>query len=245
MSCGRGCPDYCVVQSVKPVVQKQKKSGFEVSFKRTRRASETSTIDTTQKVPRNSISVSAEQSAGGKRLISIAAIAVVAIVLSVGLGMAYLDYKASKEYSKAYLKSLYVMKVGSDLSLGIVDDISTRWSPDNGNTFNPVPIVLEKDLARLNKVKERLSLAMQEIPETPDDFTNVETQLRNLNGVFLKMCDLATDRPQSYQALKSSRVQLENDFNRTVGKIKGSMPNILREEALVAMNKFRELKFLE
>lgn len=242
MQCGNLCPDYCIVQSSKPVVRKQKKAGS--SFSLGRRA-KPAVWKSPGKVTSESTTApeqSADQEANKKGLTYVA-IAVLALVLIGGMTKVYLDNKADQLYSKNFIVALYGVKAGTDLSLKSITDISSGWQQTVEAT-NIAPRLSQKDLDKSQRAKVNISTAISGLSESSEKFVKAKKNLIRLYKVYEKIYALSISAPGSLDTFTASTSKLEADFSKTAGELKSTMPEVLREKLQDSLDKYPNLKFM-
>lgn len=246
-SCGSLCPDYCVVQSSKPVVRKQQK--VRVSFRPARRpktsarARKAPAVVKTAPAAQEVASSEVHKRSANKSLLAYAALAVMLLILVGGMTKVYLEQKVNQKYAKDFIVALYGIKSGADLSLGAMDAIATEWqNAENSLTVAPRPS--KKDLDRLTVVKTKINTALSALDESPEKFADAKKNLMNLHRIYGEIYALNTSMPGSPETLTESLRKLEADFFKTAKTLKNSMPEELQEELQASVAKYRNLRFM-
>lgn len=239
MQCGSLCPDYCIVQSSKPVVRKQKKAGFSFSLGRRSKPAEQTIIR--KEAPEQSEEAPDQKT--NKKWLAYAAIAVMTVVLVGGMTKAYLNHKADQLYSKNFITALYGIKSGTDLSLGIIADLSSEWG-ETVNTTNIAPRSSQEKLEKIKLVKTKINKALGSLGESPEKFTTAKKDLIRLHKIYEKIYALNTSTPDSLDTFAASTRKLEAEFLKTAGELKNTMPDIIREELQTSVARYRNLKFM-
>lgn len=232
LSCGSLCPDYCVVQSPRFVSHKQQKAGYRFSLPQ--RSKSTAKATPTAK---------AAQPQAGKSWLVYPVLAVLALVLVGGLSKVYLDHKAHQEYAKNFIVALYGVKSGTDLNLGLIDNISSTWQQNLG-AGGIAPRPSQKDLDKLTVVKKRISQAMETLNESPEKFVEARTQLIRLHGVYEQIYALNISNPDSLDEYTVSVDKLKASFSKAADELKGAMPEELSNELKASVAKYTNLSFL-
>ncbi len=248
LSCASQCPDYCIVQATKPVARKQKRDGFKFSLVRGTKGSKPKPSKSKASADyKPSLVVekgaAADEKAGSRWLIY-AAISVLVLILAGATGKTYMEYKADKQYSKAFITALYGVKGGTDACLGTVDDLTAKWERETGGGVGIIPRVANKDLERLGKIKDRVDQSVGALGETSEKFTEAKANLGKLHNVYGKIYELALSTPGTLDAFKTSRSKLESDFFKSAGELKKSMPGVMLDELEVAIIKYNNLEFM-
>ena len=239
MHCGSLCPDYCIVQSSKPVVRKQKKAGF--SFNLGRRSKPAVQTIIRKEAPEQSEEASDQKT--NKKWLAYAAIAVMAVVLVGGMTKVYLNHKADQLYSKKFITTLYGIKSGTDLSLGIMADLSSEWGKTVKIT-NIAPRSSPEKLDKIKLVKTKINKALGSLGESPEKFTKAKNDLIKLHKIYEKIYVLNTSTPGSLDTFSASTRKLEAEFLKTASELKSTMPEVLQEELETSVTKYRNLKFM-
>jgi predicted Zn finger-like uncharacterized protein len=236
-ACGIMYPDYYLVQASKPPRrQVEKPDYFSMSFslKPARQAAYSYTY-----APEAGKSHVGKGS--GFPMKRVGLVAIVAI-LAVALGFFYMKMQAEQKYAKDYMRALYTIKTGSDLSLKTCARISSDWKAKTDAGQNFVPRVSAEEESRLNKVKEVTDRYMQKLNKPPDKFVINNEKLANLYGVYTNAHTMAVAPSGSLQRFSESAAKSEKDFNAALAAIKGSMPPALSKELQIAKTKYRGLQ---
>ncbi len=243
MQCGCLCPDYCIVQSSKPVARKRKKAGssFSFSFGRGRRA-QPAVWESSGKVAPEQSKVPSDHKTRKKGL-TYAVIALLALVLIGGMTKVYLDKQADQKYAKSFIVALYGVKAGTDLSLKTIADISSGWKETVENTNIP-PRPSQKDLDKSQRAKARISAAVGKLSESSEKFIPARKNLVRLQKVYEKIYALSISTPGTLDAFTVSTRKLEADFLKTAGELKSSMPEVLQEKLQDSLDKYPNLRFM-
>jgi len=178
-----------------------------------------------------------------KSLLGYAAVAVLVLFLFVGLTKIYLSNKADQEYAKKFVVALYGVKSGTDLSLGIMNGMTSEWKK-NLETANIAPRTSQEALDRLKTVKSRIALAMESLNESPEKFIDAREKLTRLHGVYEEVYALNISNPGAVDVYSASVETLDAKFNKVAGELKSVMPEELLEELEASVAKYRNLKFL-
>ncbi len=235
-ACGVMYPDYYLVQASKPPRrQVEKPDLFSLSFT-LKPATPTYAYTYTY--------TAAKKSSVRTPKVLLKRAGLLALVALLGAGMAYLYHlnQVEKQYAKNYMRALYTIKTGTDLSLNTCEKISAQWKTkmDAGQSF--VPRISEEDESRLNTVKTATDSFMQKLNETPKKFINTKEKLANLYGVYTKAHTLAVAPSGSLSGFTGLTSKSQDDFNVAVKELKGSLPTELSEELQIAKVKYKGLK---
>jgi hypothetical protein len=232
LNCGSLCPDYCVVQSSRFVSHKQQKTGH--SFSPPRRSKASATPSPAPK---------ARQPQANRTWLAYLALAVLILALVGGMSKVYLDYKANQEYARNFIVALYGVKSGTDLSLGLIDNLSTTWQ-QNLKAGGIAPRPNQKDLDKLNQVKKRISQAMATLNESPEKFAEARQKLIRLHGIYMEINALNFSRPDSLEDYTVAVDNLKTRFFKVADELRNSMPEELSEELKVSVARYSNLNFM-
>lgn len=231
MHCNSLYPDYTVVQSSKFVASNQQKPDFSFSLAQRPKPA-------AQSVP----SKQGSKLQINKNWFVYPAIVVIMLVLAGGLTSFYQNYKADQEYSKNYISVLYGIKSGTDLSLGLIADMSSAWKKAL-ETNGIAPRTNLKDLDRLSTVNSRISQAMERLGESPEKFTEARSKLIKLHRIYEEIYELNISSPSSFESFSASVDKVETKFFKSAEDLKTTMPEELREELKLSVAKYRGLDF--
>jgi hypothetical protein len=234
-ACGVMYPDYYLVQSSKPPRrQVEKPDLFSLSFS-LKPANQTYSYTPTY--------TSAKGSQVGPAIPfqKIAVLGVV-ILLAVGIGYFYHMKKKEKQYSMNYIRALYVIKSGTDISLNTCAKISADWKTKNDAGQNFTPRIKAEDEERLNRVKEASDNIMKLLNEPPEKLVNSKEKLVTLYNEFNKAHSLALAPAGSLSNFTIATAKLQNDFNAEIKDLKTSLPDNLTNELDKAKIKYKNLR---
>jgi predicted Zn finger-like uncharacterized protein len=235
-ACGVMYPDYYLVQASKPPRrQVEKPDYFSMSFslKPARQDYSYTYTPAVGKSPVGKVT--------GFPLKSVGMVAIVAL-LAVGLGIFYMKMKAEQRYAQDYMRALYTIKTGTDLSLKTCARISSDWKAkmDDGQSF--FPRITTEEESRLNKVKEVTDRYMQKLNKPPSKFVINNQKLADLYGAYAKAHAMAVAPSGSLQKFTESAAKSESDFNTALAALKGNMPPALSKELQIAKTRYRGLQ---
>lgn len=245
MHCLILCPDYCVVQSSKFVGRNQSKDGS--IFSPARRPKLAAPLISSKEVPKPaaplvSSSESSKQQANMNWL-KYVAFAVMALVLVGGVTKVYLDHKVNQQYSKKFIATLYGIKSGTDFSLKLIAETSSKWK-DTLGTINIAPRTSKHDLDKLIVVKARINESLDNLNESPEKFIEAREKLIKLHSIYEEIYTLNISYPESLGSFTLSKDKLETSFFKAAADLKSSMPEELIDELKVSVAKYRNLGFL-
>lgn len=235
-NCGVMYPDYYLVQSSRPPRRKIEKTDWlSVSFT-LRSAKPTYTTYSTYspvKEPRGRSPVTLFKKVG---------VAAIVAILAIGLGYFYHLKKVEQLYAKNYMRTLYTLKSGTELSLNTCAKISTEWRTrtESGQQYSPhVDADVESNLTR---VKDTIDKFMLSLNKPPKKFTSSGEKLANLYGVYSKTYTLAIAPSSSLSAFTSSISKSQNDFKVAVQDLKSNLSQELTSELKIAQVKYKGLR---
>jgi len=234
-ACGVMYPDYYLVQSAKPPRrQVEKPDLFSLSFS-LKPAKQTYTYTPTY------TSTKGSQVGSAIPFQKIAALVVV-ILLAIGIGFFYQMKKKEQQFSKNYIRALYVIKSATDISFNTCAKISADWKAKNDAGQNFTPHIKAEDEERLNRVKETSDNIMKLLNEPPEKLVNSKEKLDALYNEFNKAHSLALAPAGSYSNFTIATAKLQNDFNAELKDLKANLPVNLTEELNKAKIKYKNLK---
>lgn len=231
--CGVMYPDYYLVQASKPPRrQVEKPDLFSMSF-------------TLKQAPKESYAYTgAKRSVAGpsKAIFAKVGLLVLVALLVVGAGYFFHTQKMDNQYAKNYMRALYSIKVGTDLSLSTCAKLTAEWktSTDAGQKY--APHIIAEDESRLNGVKETTDIIMQKLNKPPKKFVDSKEKLAKLYGAYAKVHALAVSPSGSLPSFTDSASKSQSEFNIALQELKGSLPPELSAELQLAKVKYKGLK---
>ena len=232
LTCGVMYPDYYLVQTTKPPRrQVEKKALF--------------SLDLTPRPARPTYTYTAErkpvESASGLPLKKLGLLVLI-ILLAVGAGYFYKNKKMEQEFARDYMRALFTIKSGTDLSLETCSKISADWKSgmDAGHSYSP-HISTESE-TKLNRVKDSTDIYMQRLNKPPKKFTNAKSKLTVLYDMYTKLHMLALAPSGSLASFLDSANKSEAQFKSAVKELKENLPPELSAELKIAKIKYRSLK---
>jgi ribosomal protein L33 len=232
-ACGVMYPDYYLVQASKPPLrQVEKPDLFSVGF--TLRPA----------VKQNYIYTGGRKTEAGPSKSLFLKIGMLALVALLAAGTSFYIHikKMEQLYARNYMRALYTMKVGTDLSLNTCAKLSAEWKTSMDAGRNYTPHISTDDESRLNSVKDTTDRFMQTLNEPPKKFIGSKEKLANLYGMFTKAYTLAVTPSGSLSSFTESSGKSQNDFNAAVQDLKGGLPPELSAELKIAKAKYKGLK---
>lgn len=231
--CGVMYPDYYLVRASKPPRRQVEKPEFSIGFSlKPARQTYTYTYTGAKKSTEKSTNY----------IFKRVGILALAALLAVGGAYLYHIKQAEKQYAKNYMRALYGIKTGTDLSLSTCAKISAEWNTKMNAGQNSVPRINEEDESRLNKVKSVTDGFMQKLNEPPKKFIDSKQKLANLYGVYAKVYALAIAPSGSLSGFTGSTSKSQSDFDIAAKDLKANLPNELSEEFQIAKVKYKGLK---
>jgi hypothetical protein len=235
-ACGVMYPDYYLVQASKPPRRQiEKPELFSLSF----------TLKPATPTYAHTYTYTEAKKSGGKSSgILLKRVGVLAIVALLIAGGAYLYHirQVEKLYAKNYMRALYTIKTGTDLSLNTCAKISAEWKTRMDAGQSAAPRISGEDESRLIKVKAATDNFMLKLNETPKKFTTSKEKLDKLYGEYTKVNALAIAPSGSLSGFTDSASKSGSEFDVAVKDLKASLPTALSEELQIAKVKYRGLK---
>jgi uncharacterized protein YbaR (Trm112 family) len=235
--CGVMYPDYYLVQASKPPRrQVEKPDLFSLSFAH-KQATPTSyayTYTGTKKSGERTPKVHLKR----------VGLLVIVALLAVGAGYFYNIKKSEQEYAKNFMRALFIIKSGTDLSLNTCAKISADWKSGMDAGQNSAPHISPETETSLITVKDATDKYLQKLVKPPQKYVKAQAKLADLYGVFTKVNALALAPSGSFPSFKDSANRSEAEFKTAVNELKASLPPELSTELKIAKTKFRGLQDL-
>ncbi len=234
--CGIMYPDYYLVQASKPPRRKIEKPdllSFSFSLKS---AKPTYTYTyTPANEPRKSATTP-------NIFLKRAGVAVLFVLLAIGIGVFYHMKKAEQLYAKNYMRALYTIKSGTELSLMTCAKISTEWRKNTEMGQKYAPHIDSEDETRLKMVKDTADRFMKLLNKPPKKYNNSSLKLANLYETYKKTHAMALTPPNSLTDLTISADKAKNDFLTAAQDLKNNLPAELSSELKLAQIKYKGLR---
>jgi uncharacterized protein YbaR (Trm112 family) len=229
-ACGVMYPDYYLVQAAKPPRrQVEKPDLFSMSF----------TLKPATK--QNYVYTGAKKTVArpSKPLFAKAGLLTLVALLAVGMGYFYHIKKAEHQFATNYMRALYTIKSGTDMSLNKCAKISAEWkmSINAGERF--APHISAEDESRLNQVKDSTDRFMQKLNEPPKKFIDSKKKITKLYEAYTKAHALAVAPSGTLPGFTDSASKTQSEFIAAVQDLKGSLPPALSAEFQIAKAKYR------
>jgi uncharacterized protein YbaR (Trm112 family) len=233
-SCGVMYPDFFLVQASRPPRrQVEKLDLLSLSFT-LRPAQPTSTYTYTPSAREHHI-----KTPRPRPILKTVGIAALLILLAFGINYFYNLKKSEQQFAKNYMRALYTITSGTDLSLKICTKTSSDWKMTGQSS---APRIREEDATRLNSVKELTDRFMQTLDNPPNKFIVSKEKLAKLYDVYSKTTALAVAPSGSLAGFTSSADKSQSDFNVAVQELKRSLPPELSSELQIAKVKYKSLQ---
>jgi hypothetical protein len=235
-ACGVMFPDYYLLQASRPPRrQVEKPDLFSLSFS-LKPAKPTYSYTYT--------SASAKESyvRPQRSVFKITGIVAVIILIAIALGFFYQNKKAERMYAVNYMRTLYTIKTGMDISENLCQKVSNDWKTNLNEGQDYVPIINTVDESHLNRVKDATDRFIKKLNKPPKKFVGSNNKLINLYGVYTKAYEIAVTPTGSLSSFSSSASKTQNDFNAAIKDLKQSLPKELSDELKVAQNKYKGFK---
>lgn len=234
-SCGVMYPDFFLVQASRPPRrQVEKLDLFSLSFTLRPATSTTSAYTYTSSAKEHHI-----KAPRPRPILKIVGIAALLILLTFGISYLYNIKKSEQQYAKNYMRALYTIKSGTDLSLNICTKTSSDWKISGQIS---APRIQGEDADRLNKVKEMTDRFMLTLDKPPNKFIVSKEKIAKLYDVYSKTTVLAMAPSGSLAGFINSADKSRSDFNVAAQELKKSLPRELSSEFQIAKVKYKNLQ---
>ncbi len=222
-SCGVLYPDFVVAQSTKPVRKRKARipRSFTVSYRPSRK--------TGPRPQHKPVAVPKKQVEKKSRIKGYAiTIAVLAVVAAIGTGI-YLKRQTEMMYSKNYIRALYGIKVGVDLSLGSFKN-------------SLASIGSSKDETKTGKVKNEVDNLMQKVNKPPKKYVAANEKLDRLYQIYTEIYNISNKPSASLRSYADTAEKLERDFEKGMKDLESSIPLEISAELESARIKYKALR---
>jgi len=181
------------------------------------------------------------QKVGAKKPKPIAAMVGLAVTIALAAFGGYFYYQITleNEYSKYFVRALYAIKTGRDISHETSDKILSGMK-DSGLSFG-VHISAE-DANRLNNVKSSADKFMSKIKNPPKKYAVVNEKLVKLYNIYSEMNSVMTSPPSSVENFRIASGKLDNDFSDGVKDMKANLPQKLSDSIQTAKARYKNLR---
>ena len=232
-TCGVIYPDSCIVQTSKPVKRKKRKASSTVSFslrpQRRARGVAVQQLSTTR--------------TSKPLLVTIGLLALVALLV-LAVGIPYLNKQREEKYSAGFFRTLYGIKLGTDLNFKQCRIVSEAAKGQTGSVQALDSRISDNDKARMKLAKGDIDILMQKLPKAPEKFARTNESLNRLYDVYTRSYMLATTTSGSAAAFAASSSKLESEFRHAAQDVKSSMPPGMAEDLKQVLPKYKELQDL-
>ncbi len=232
--CGVMYPDYYMVQSSKPPRRQVEKSSFLPSF--SLRPAKQHYAYTSYTGPEKT------RPLPSKALPMRLGLATLLVLVAAGIGYFYYVKKTEQIYAKNYMRALYIIKSGTDITLNTCAEISSDWQKNMDQGQNAAPHISTDVESRLNRIKDSSDRYMQILKKSPKKFVKSNEKLARLYAVYITTYNLAVSPSGSMANYNSLANKSQNDFNVALQELKGSLAPQLSSELQVAKAKYKGLR---
>jgi len=233
-TCGAMYPDFCVVQISKPVRKKKRTTSGPISFS-----------IRPQRKARGVVSKQHPTEKTSKSLLTTVGLVVLVALVAVAAGVTYSKMKSERQYAENYVRALYGIKLGTDLSLNQCTKITTAWDAKASVGQSYDLRVSDDDKAKLNTAKGEIDAFMQKLPvPPPQKFGKANENLTKLYGVYTRSYTLASSPSGSLPVFTDATGKLQNEIKQTAQELKAALPKEIAEEYNHALTKYKVLKDL-
>jgi len=229
-TCGVMYPDYCIVQTSKPVKRKKRKTSAPISF----------SLGSQRRTRVGEPRVSAQRSP--KTLLVTIIILALFAVLAVAVGVPYFNKRVQQQYFAGYFRALSGVKLAADQSFKecAAAAAATRARMGVGQGSD---VQVNSDVKfRLNAAKNDVDALMKKVPTPPEKFVKSNENLNRLYGIYTKSYDLATSPAGNVQTFSDASARLEADFRQASQELKTGFPPELADAYQKALPKIKALK---
>ena len=230
-ACGVMYPDYFLVQASRPPRRQIEKAGFSINF--------------TLKPAAKSYSYTAAKKTAeksSKSLFITVGLLVLVVAAAVAGVVSYQNMKAQQQYALNFVRALYVIKTGTDLSLKTCAKLSADWQAKLSAGQNIAPRVSVADETDMKTVKVEIDKYMQSLSKPPEKFLPANDKLARLHGINAKLYSLTVTPSGSLPAFADSVAKSENDFKLAAQELKAGLPAMLAEELNKAKTRYKGLQ---
>lgn len=231
-TCGVMYPDFCVVQTSKPVKKKKRTTSSAISFSiRPQRRTRGVALQQATHKPSKSISI-------------IYVVVALVAVLAITLGISYHKKQSEQQYVSGFIRTLYGIKLGTDLNIKQCSTIAANWKAkmDTGQKFDLR--ISDEDKSKLDSAKSDIDVLMQKLAKVPGKYSKANENLAKLYGIYTKSYSLAAAPSGTLPVFTDSAGKLESEFKQTAQELKASLSAGLADKYQTALPKFKELQNL-
>jgi hypothetical protein len=151
--------------------------------------------------------------------LQIAIIIVAFIAAAVGGGIYYFKEKAETDFTDNYFKTLYGVKTSADYGLNVCNKVVAEWTAQGLS-----PKLAPNELLFLKRGKEDVDRDIKRIVKVPEKFKTSHADLLALNEIHLKINATASTPAGTADTFAASVAKLDEEFRKSAGKLKSSLP---------------------
>lgn len=167
-----------------------------------------------------------------------------AVLLLSGGTLYQRQQKAKQQYATDYVRAIYLIKTGTDLSLKACAKMSEEWKAKALAGQSGTPHVSAKEETALMKVRTEVDVYMRKTYTPPKGFVPARENLSKLQGAYMTLHAIALSPPGTQSALTDSAARSEADFKKCATELKANLPKELAEELRKGAIRRKELQDL-
>lgn len=168
----------------------------------------------------------------------------IAVLLFSGGRFYYRQHKAKQQYAFNYVRAVYLIKTGSDLSLKACSKRSEEWKARSQAGQSGGPHISAKEETALMKVKAEVDVYMRKTYTPPKAFAPAKESLVKLQGSYLNLHALALSPQVTLSAFTDAITRSEAEFRKSAKDLKASLPDDISEELRKGALRRKELQDL-
>jgi hypothetical protein len=231
-SCGNLYPEYAFVQATKAAPKRtvHVRSTYYIRRRPARK-------------PRSKTIVAAKKPIQKLSIVNKYSVSVLVLIILVVAGTTvYTKLAAEKEFSVNYVRALYGIKHGTDLSLKHFEKKSS--TPDNSTSaLRDTSFSLSsEEQSKLNTIRTQVDNLMKKTEKPPQKFVAAREKLNNLYGVYTNICTFALQPTGSAEESADSADKLRTEFRKSSQELKSTLPKQLSVELENARARYRSLR---
>jgi hypothetical protein len=248
-SCGILFPDYFVAETPNALRQRTRKTSGAFSNLRNISFEWRSTPAKKQSYQPIYTPETATAGAGSqpfvaaKRSALVKIVSVVTIIAALAGGYVFYSHHQSKrQYAANVVRSLYVMKTGTELSLKSCTKLSADWKARIDAGSAGAPRIAADEEARLTKLKDETEKLFELLANPPKAYAPASEKLVKLKSAYTNLYSLTTAPSGALPRFVEATARAESEYKQALQELKAAMPDELKEELEKARAKTKGLK---
>jgi hypothetical protein len=231
-SCGKLYPEYAFVQATKAAPKRtvHVRSTYYIRRRPARKPLHKKVV--APKKPEKKLSIVNKYSIS----------ALVLVILVVAGTFVYAKFNAEKDYSANYVRALYGIKHGTDLSLKPFEKKASNSENSKNSDRDTTFTLSTKEQSQLNTIRTQVDNLMKKTEKPPQKFVIAREKLNNLYVVYTSICALVLQPSGSTQENVDSAKKLGNEFRKSAQELKSALPKQLSDELENARARYRSLR---